>query len=118
MQRLFASDLHVGDGLFNDNFSLDEEFSSLLESVASSGKPTELVLLGDIFELLESKMVRDMGLCSFEEVCEGIDVGVVDQIFSRHPRLILSSKKVYADEPYVYVVGNHIITKRRTSAIA
>lgn len=107
MQRLFASDLHVGDGLFNDNFSLDEEFSSLLESVASSGKPTELVLLGDIFELLESKTVRDMGLCSFEEVCENIDIGVIDQIFARHPRLILSLKKFMRTNRIVYVVGNH-----------
>ena len=107
MQRLFASDLHIGDGFFNDNFSLDEEFSSMLELVSSTGKATELVLLGDIFELLESKMVRDMGLCTFEEVCEGIDAGVIDQIFARHSKVCFSLKKFLRTNRIIYVVGNH-----------
>jgi UDP-2,3-diacylglucosamine pyrophosphatase LpxH len=107
MQRLFLSDLHVGDGYLDDNFNQDDAFASLLESFGSSGQKTELVLLGDIFELLESKVVREMGFCSFDEVCTQIDTSVIDHILGRHPKIGMALKKYLRLNRVTYVIGNH-----------
>lgn len=107
MQRVFLSDLHIGDGFLDDNFSFDDELTTLLESFSSTDIQTELVLLGDGFELLASKAVRDMGLCPFEEVCENIPPFVIDQILTQHPKVFSALKKFLKRHQLTYVVGNH-----------
>ncbi len=56
--KIFMSDLHLGDGGKADDFTEDKEdnFVALLEQLADKfGTKAELVLLGDIFDLIEQE---------------------------------------------------------------
>src|SRR6056297_1282565 len=107
MRRVFISDMHIGDGLICDNFIFDDELEKLLLDLNASGEDTELVIVGDGLELMESKVVKDLGLISFEELQERIDPSVINNIVNNHPKVFNALSKFCRRNRLTYVVGNH-----------
>ncbi|HPE67897.1 MAG TPA: UDP-2,3-diacylglucosamine hydrolase [Thermotogota bacterium] len=107
MQRVFISDLHMGDGFLDDNFTFDTDLVELLEELMASGKQTELVILGDALELVETRVVKEIGLVSFDEVLEKIDERVIDDIAANHPKVFHALRKFLRGNRICYVIGNH-----------
>jgi len=105
--RVFISDMHIGDGYLSDDFSFDEELIDLLDSLTQSAQNMELVILGDGLELLESRIVKELGLVSFEEVERKIDERIIDDIYLSHPDLFMALKRFSRVHKIKYVIGNH-----------
>src|SRR5437016_5871463 len=56
MRRLILSDLHMGSGDRLDDFDADAELVAFIYTYALHEKPTELILAGDTFELLQVRL--------------------------------------------------------------
>ncbi len=107
MRRVFISDMHIGDGLICDNFIFDDELEKLLLDLIASGEETELVIVGDGLELMESKVVKDLGLIPFNQLQEQIDPIVINNIVNNHPKVFNALSKFCRRNRLVYVIGNH-----------
>lgn len=107
MKRVFISDMHIGDGLICDNFIFDDELEKLLLDLNASGEETELVIVGDGLELMESKVVKDLGLIPFEELQDKIDPIVINHIVNNHPKVFNALSKFCRLNRLIYVIGNH-----------
>ncbi len=107
MLKLFLSDLHVGDGTASDDFSFDKDFSLLLKRIDEDDPEAELIILGDGLEILESELVRELGIVDFSTVCNSLDGEVIEAIYRKH-KLFFSSLRTFAKKhKVIYVVGNH-----------
>src|SRR5207244_6330209 len=107
--HVFVSDLHLGCGDELDDFLLgfegdrahistylrdmDEHFGSFLASIAGFAEDVTLVLLGDIFDLLQ---VTGRAGC-----------GKLDAIFDAHKGFFKDLAGFAQEHDVVYVVGNH-----------
>lgn len=107
MKRVFISDMHIGDGLICDNFIFDDELEKLLLDLNASGEATELVIVGDGLELMESKVVKDLGLIPFEELQDKIDPIIINHIVNNHPKVFNALSKFCRLNRLIYVIGNH-----------
>ncbi|HPF16023.1 MAG TPA: UDP-2,3-diacylglucosamine hydrolase [Thermotogota bacterium] len=107
MKRVFISDMHIGDGLICDNFIFDDELEQLLLNLSASGETTELVIVGDGLELMESKIVKDLGLVPFEELHDKIDPIVINHIVNNHPKVFNALSRFCRLNRLIYVIGNH-----------
>ncbi|MCK4793528.1 MAG: metallophosphoesterase [Desulfobacteraceae bacterium] len=60
--KIFISDLHIGGGSAADDFNLKKEiFCSLIKKLTDTYAPgSELILLGDIFDLIEQQTNLDI----------------------------------------------------------
>ncbi len=96
----------MGDGTASDDFSFDEEFACVLDSVEKD-EEAELVILGDGLEILESEFVRSLGTIGFAEVCAALNGDVIEAIVEKHRRFFESLKKFAKHHRVTYVVGNH-----------
>lgn len=105
--KLFISDLHVGDGTAGDDFAYDYELAKLLEEAHEADSNTELIILGDGLELLESKAVRDIGLVNFPTLCDSMDSSILTPIFDKHKLMFDSISKFAKTHKVSYIVGNH-----------
>ncbi len=112
--RIVVSDLHLGTGIpkgalnaFEDFFH-DDRFAELLtyyDRLAGDESQVELVLNGDIFDLLQVK-VNDMWPA---EVTEEIGVEKLRQCLEGHPKFVLALRQ-FLQRPsrrIVYLPGNH-----------
>ncbi|MGJ8455730.1 UDP-2,3-diacylglucosamine hydrolase [Pseudothermotoga sp. U03pept] len=106
MKRVFLSDLHIGDGSAKDDFEFDVELSNLINDFAQY-QDAEIVIVGDGFELIESRAVKDMGLIPFEDLTKKLDGCVVDAIAKRHPIVFDAFRHFARNHKIFYVVGNH-----------
>jgi len=82
--KIFISDLHLGDGSRTDDFNRDKELLKFLEFVENQA--SELIIVGDLFELWQAKM---------------------DRILFRHSEVVsklLSLKNIIK---LTYLIGNH-----------
>lgn len=107
MKRLFLSDLHIGDGYATDDFSYDAELVRLLDNVLASGENVELVILGDGLELIETRVVRDIGLIPFDDLIAQLDGKIVQNIVDVHPDVFRAFQRFSRKNPILYIVGNH-----------
>ncbi len=107
MLRVFISDMHMGDGYLSDDFSFDDELIDLIDSLTGSSRETELIILGDGLELLESRAVKEMGLVPFEDVVDNVDPGIIDDIYLSHADFFSSLKRFTRVHKLRYVIGNH-----------
>ncbi len=91
---VFLSDLHF-EASQHDNFDSFEELHQLLEELAQEHEPLELVLLGDILELLEVP-------------CRG-SLNKLERILadSRYRDLFEHFKAFSQHHPIRYIIGNH-----------
>jgi len=99
--------MHIGDGFLCDNFLFDNELERLLLEITKSDKETELVIVGDGLELIESRMVKDLGLIPFDDLMEKIDPCVIDHIFNNHEKVFNALKKFCRIHKLTYLIGNH-----------
>ncbi len=106
MRYLILSDLHIGDGSAKDDFVYDEELSNLLDDFSKEESIT-LILNGDTLELVESEIVKSLGLIPFEELVEKLDGDLIDSIFENHPRVLEAFRNFSRKHKIIYVVGNH-----------
>jgi len=111
---LVISDLHIGEGYAKgelnvfDEFLYDQEFYEFMEYYSSgkfSAKPVELILNGDIFDLLRvkyngefsDKFTADAACSKFKKCCDGHPM-VIDAL-----KLFLKAK----NHTITYILGNH-----------
>lgn len=53
--KLFLSDLHLGDGKERDDFQYHQQFDDLLRRLPEECEKIEMILLGDIFDLIRTQ---------------------------------------------------------------
>ncbi|NQT28329.1 MAG: UDP-2,3-diacylglucosamine diphosphatase [Candidatus Omnitrophica bacterium] len=82
--KIFISDLHLGDGSRTDDFSRDKELLKFLEFVGNEA--SELIIVGDLFELWQAKM---------------------DRILFRHNEVVSKLLSLKDNIKVTYVIGNH-----------
>ena len=82
--KIFISDLHLGDGSRTDDFNRDKELLKFLEFVENEA--SELIIVGDLFELWQSKM---------------------DKILFRHNEVVSKLLSLKNKIKVTYVIGNH-----------
>ena len=66
--KLFLSDLHLGDGKERDDFQFHREFDELVRKLSGQFKRIEMVLLGDIFDLIRTQKYYEFEGLSRPEV--------------------------------------------------
>ncbi|MDD9944235.1 MAG: metallophosphoesterase [Myxococcales bacterium] len=112
--RLVLSDLHLGSGVEkgrlnpHEDFFHDEGFSELLahyDGLAGDETELELILNGDIFDLLKIKID---GIWP-TEITEEIAERKLRQCLDGHPRFVLAIRRFLgrARRSLVYLPGNH-----------
>ena len=66
--KIFLSDLHLGDGKERDDFQYHQQFDDLVRKLSGQFKKIELVLLGDIFDLIRTQKYYEFEGMSRPEV--------------------------------------------------
>jgi len=106
MKKVFISDLHIGDGSAKDDFVYDDELVEFLNSMCEEDD-IELVIVGDGFELLESKVVKEWGLIPFDTLLEKLDGYIFEDITQKHEKVFSALKRFTKKHRLIYIVGNH-----------
>ena len=106
MKKVFISDLHIGDGSAKDDFVYDDEFVEFLNNMYEEDN-LELIIVGDGFELLESKVVKELGLIPFDVLLERLDGIIFENIMRKHEKIFSALRKFTKKHKLIYVVGNH-----------
>jgi len=112
--RIVVSDLHLGTGVEHgkrnpyEDFYEDDRFAELLahyDALAGDQSEIELILNGDIFDLLKVK-VNDIWPV---EITEEIAVEKLRLCLEGHPRFVLALRRFVtrAHRRLVYLPGNH-----------
>ena len=108
--KVFLSDLHLSDGKERDDFQYHKEFDELVKDLSADFKNIEMILLGDIFDL-----IRTHKYCEYEpaSLTEGgiqeIKRKVMAEILENHGSF-LETLRHFIDQPrhtFKYIVGNH-----------
>ncbi|MDI3517590.1 MAG: hypothetical protein PWP37_1491 [Thermotogota bacterium] len=107
MTRVVLSDLHVGDGGWRDDFELDQEFATLLEELDRRYADVELILNGDVFEIVKSNKMKSVNLGSFDIKKLEPDPEIIEQIKKAHPLFFQSLSDFARKHRVVYIAGNH-----------
>jgi len=106
MKKVFISDLHIGDGSAKDDFVYDDELVEFLNSMCEEDD-IELVIVGDGFELLESKAVKEWGLIPFDTLLEKLDGYIFEDITQKHEKVFSALRRFTKKHRLIYIVGNH-----------
>jgi len=112
--RIVVSDLHLGTGSPagklnpHEDFFEDDRFAELLahyEREAGAESEVELVLNGDIFDLLKVKVEQRWPT----EITEAIAVEKLRQCLEGHPKFVLALRRFLSSRKHrlVYLPGNH-----------
>jgi len=110
--RLVVSDLHLGSGMEDgrlnphEDFFHDEHFAELLEHYEqAAGDELELILNGDIFDLLKVKIDDTWPT----EITEEIAIEKLRICLEGHPRFVRAVRDFLAKPQHriVYLPGNH-----------
>jgi len=107
MTRVVLSDLHVGDGSWRDDFELDHEFAKLLDELDRRYPDIELILNGDVLEIVKSTKMKNMSLNAFEIEKQEPDPEIMEQFQKAHPLFFQSLGEFARKHNVIYVVGNH-----------
>lgn len=107
--KLFLSDLHLSDGKERDDFQYHTEFDDLLTKLSGYNK-VEIVLLGDIFDLIRTQKYYEFEEDTFtEDKIKEIKLRVMREIVENHALFFdtLRRFKEQPDHTFRYIVGNH-----------
>ncbi len=104
--KVFLSDLHIGDGTAKDDFYFDNDASNLLNDLYYDSK-VELYIVGDLFEILESSVLRELELHPMEKTIQLLDYKVLQKIEKAHSNFFSSLRKFSTRHTVRYIVGNH-----------
>lgn len=114
--RLVVSDLHIGTGVGADELNPSEdffeddrfaEFLAYYDQVAGDDTDAELILNGDVFDLLKVK-IKDTWPT---EITEEISTDKLRQCLDGHPKVIAALRLFISrgQRRIVYLTGNHDI---------
>lgn len=108
--KIFLSDLHLGDGKERDDFQYHREFDELVMSLSEEFPKIEMVLLGDIFDLIRTKKYYELEEEPFtEDKLIAVKRIVMAEILENHAPFFETLRRFVAqpDRQLRYVVGNH-----------
>ena len=108
--KVFLSDLHLSDGKERDDFQYHKEFDELVRDLSKEFKKIEMILLGDIFDLIRTQKYWEYEPASLtEERRQEIKRKVMADILENHGSFF-ETLKHFIEQPmhtFKYVVGNH-----------
>jgi UDP-2,3-diacylglucosamine pyrophosphatase LpxH len=104
-RRIVVSDLHMGGGDRLDDFSDDATLVAFLDHYVGGGEPTELVLAGDSFELLQ---IRLPGLAD-DDYSQDAAAARLDAVVAAHTQVFAALARFVADprQQITVLIGNH-----------
>jgi UDP-2,3-diacylglucosamine pyrophosphatase LpxH len=105
MRRVIVSDLHLGAGDRLDDFNADEDLATFIRCYVMRGEPTELILAGDTFELLQVRL-PDVGDYEWSGAAA---TRRLQAILSAHPEPIAALRDFVAraGNQLTLLIGNH-----------
>lgn len=103
--KVFLSDLHLGDGQERDDFQFHREFKNLVRKLAREFKKIEMILLGDIFDLIRTQKYFEFEGLPHREVRLKVMEDIVEQHVPFFETLRYFTKK--KTRRLRYVIGNH-----------
>jgi UDP-2,3-diacylglucosamine pyrophosphatase LpxH len=105
MRRIIVSDLHFGAADRLDDFTSDAEFCAFIDHYVISTEPTELILAGDTFELLQVQC-PDVDDDEWSNYAAGQRIAVV---VAAHPEVFAALRRFLArpDNQLTILIGNH-----------
>ncbi|MGQ9645195.1 MAG: metallophosphoesterase [Thermodesulfobacteriota bacterium] len=103
--KVFLSDLHLGDGKERDDFQFHREFDELVRKLSGEFKKIEMILLGDIFDLIRTQKYYEFEGLPHPEV----KLKVMEDILEQHVPFFETLKHFAKRKSHQwrYVVGNH-----------
>jgi UDP-2,3-diacylglucosamine pyrophosphatase LpxH len=103
--KIFLSDLHLGDGKERDDFQFHREFDELVRKLSDQFKKIEMILLGDIFDLIRTQKYYEFEGMPHPEV----KLKVMDDIVEQHIPFFETLRYFSEKTGYRlrYVIGNH-----------
>jgi len=103
--KIFLSDLHLGDGKERDDFQFHREFDQLVRKLSAQFKTIEMVLLGDIFDLIRTQKYYEFEGLPRPEV----KLKVMEDITEQHVPFFETLKYFTGKRgnSLRYVIGNH-----------
>ena len=103
---MLLSDLHLGDGGPGEAFDRDAELTAFLEQLAADGKVTDVVLLGDVFDLVEGEIAGADGRSRADATARA--VARLDEVTAAHPQVLAALTGLLRVGKNLTVVrGNH-----------
>ena len=108
-ETIFLSDVHLAGGLHNDHLQ-NEALAAFLEQLGqdAAGEQTQLVLLGDVFDILAARAHLDAPFCGILDEVSALMA--LDIILTRHSRVLCAlSQLMTSGVPIHIVLGNHDI---------
>jgi UDP-2,3-diacylglucosamine pyrophosphatase LpxH len=103
--KVFLSDLHLGDGKKRDDFQFHREFDELVRKLSGEFKKIEMILLGDIFDLIRTQKYYEFEGLAHPEV----KLRVMEDIVEQHVPFF-ETLRYFTDRKgrqLRYVIGNH-----------
>jgi UDP-2,3-diacylglucosamine pyrophosphatase LpxH len=108
--KLFLSDLHLSDGKERDDFQYHKEFDELVRKLSDEFKNIEMVLLGDIFDLIRTQKYYEIeGQTFTEDNIRESKRKVMEEILVNHVAFFEALRR-FMEKPkhtFRYIVGNH-----------
>ncbi len=103
--KIFLSDLHLGDGKERDDFQYQQQFDALLRKLSEEFENIELILLGDIFDLIRTQKYYEFHELPRPE----IKLKVMEDITKQHAPFFetLTRFSEKSGHQLRYVIGNH-----------
>jgi UDP-2,3-diacylglucosamine pyrophosphatase LpxH len=103
--KIFLSDLHLGDGKERDDFQFHKEFDELVRKLSGQFKKIEMILLGDIFDLIRTQKYYEFEGMPHPEV----KLKVMEDIVGQHVPFFETLKYFTRrrGNSLRYVIGNH-----------
>jgi UDP-2,3-diacylglucosamine pyrophosphatase LpxH len=103
--KVFLSDLHLGDGKERDDFHFQGEFDELVRKLSDQFEKIEMILLGDIFDLIRTQKYYEFEGLPHSEV----KLKVMEDITEQHGPFF-ETLNYFTEKPsnqLRYVIGNH-----------
>jgi UDP-2,3-diacylglucosamine pyrophosphatase LpxH len=108
--KIFLSDLHLSDGKERDDFQYHSEFDELVRKLAEEFRDIEMVLLGDIFDLIRTqKYYESEDQTLTEDNLKAIKRKVMAEILVNHAAFFETLRNFMGEPGHIlrYIVGNH-----------
>jgi len=103
--KIFFSDLHLSDGKERDDFQYHKEFNEVVKKWTEEFKRVEIILLGDIFDLIRTQKYYEFEGSPRPE----IKLKVMADIVEHHPPFFETLRHFVeqVDRTLRYIIGNH-----------
>jgi UDP-2,3-diacylglucosamine pyrophosphatase LpxH len=108
--KVFFSDFHLSDGKERDDFQYHKDFDELVRNLSEEFRNIEMILLGDIFDLIRSQKYCECEAASLTgERRQDIKRKIMAEILEKHGSFF-ETLRHFLEQPghtFRYIVGNH-----------